>query len=134
VAPQEPVVVAGDEDLLHRAVFNITLNAVQAVPDGGEVRLEVSHLVAEQAPRVAPFVNGAVALRIADTGPGIPPDIRDRVFDPFFTTKAGGTGLGLPIVHRAIDAHRGAVFVDSGAQGTVFTILLPRSAPTGEVE
>ena len=132
VAPQEPVVVDGDEDLLHRAVFNIALNAVQAAPDGSEVRLEVSRLMSEQAPRVAPFTNGAIALRIADSGPGIPAEIRDRVFDPFFTTKPGGTGLGLPIVHRAIDAHRGAVFVDSGAQGTIFTILLPQSAPSGD--
>ena len=68
-----------------------------------------------------------VAVRITDSGPGIPPDIRDRVFDPFFTTKAGGTGLGLPIVHRAIEAHRGLVFVDSNGAGTRFTIVLPRT-------
>jgi two-component system sensor histidine kinase PilS (NtrC family) len=128
VAPREPLLVEGDEDLLHRAVFNIALNAVQAVPDEhGVVRIEVARLRADQVPRVAPFVQGAVALRVADNGPGIPADLRDRVFDPFFTTKAGGTGLGLPIVHRAIDAHRGAVFVDTGAQGTTFTILLPHS-------
>jgi two-component system sensor histidine kinase PilS (NtrC family) len=112
-------------------VFNIALNAVQAVPDpGGEVRIEVARLPADQVPHIAPFPHGAVALRIADNGPGIPEGIRDRVFDPFFTTKPGGTGLGLPIVHRAIDAHRGAVFVDSTPQGTYFTILLPHASST----
>lgn len=131
VAPHEPLLVEGDEDLLHRAVFNITLNAVQAVRDGGEVRIEAARLMAEQVPRVAAFAGGAIVLRVTDDGPGIPPDVRDRVFDPFFTTKPGGTGLGLPIVHRAIDAHRGAVLVDSTALGTIFTILLPHSSTAG---
>ncbi|MDQ3696913.1 MAG: ATP-binding protein, partial [Gemmatimonadota bacterium] len=131
VAPHDPLIVEGDEDLLHRAVFNIALNAVQAVREGGQVRIEVGKLSADQLPLVAPFASDAVTLRVTDDGPGIPPEIRDRVFDPFFTTKAGGTGLGLPIVHRAIDAHRGTVFVDSSAQGTYFTILLPQSVTAG---
>jgi signal transduction histidine kinase len=54
------------------------------------------------------------------------------MFDPFVTTKPGGTGLGLPIVHRAIEAHRGLVFVDSGSSGTRFTVLLPRRQPKSE--
>ena len=63
---------------------------------------------------------------MSDNGPGIPIELRERVFDPFFTTKPGGTGLGLPIVHRAIEAHRGFVFVDIESQGTRFTVLLPQ--------
>jgi two-component system sensor histidine kinase PilS (NtrC family) len=55
----------------------------------------------------------------------VPAEIRDRLFDPFFTTKPGGSGLGLAVVHRAIDAHRGHVLVDSNSSGTRFTILLP---------
>ncbi|MEJ7810577.1 MAG: ATP-binding protein [Gemmatimonadaceae bacterium] len=129
VAPHDPLVVDGDEDLLHRAVFNIALNAVQATPERGEVRVELSRLAADQLPRGTPFEHAAVALRITDTGPGIADDVRERVFDPFFTTKVGGTGLGLPIVHRAIDAHRGIVLVDSSARGTHFTILLPHPLP-----
>jgi signal transduction histidine kinase len=66
---------------------------------------------------------------VTDAGPGIPPEIRDRMFDPFFTTKPNGSGLGLAVVHRAIDAHRGLVFVDSGVRGTRFTVILPRSQP-----
>ena len=127
VIPTEPLIVEGDEDLLHRAIFNITLNAVQAAPiTDGRVTVEVSRLNAEQIPTGVPFEVSAVALRVSDNGPGIPIELRERVFDPFFTTKTGGTGLGLPIVHRAIEAHRGFVFMDSSPKGTRFTVLLPQ--------
>ncbi|MDQ2766101.1 MAG: ATP-binding protein [Gemmatimonadota bacterium] len=127
VVPTEPLIVEGDEDLLHRAIFNITLNAVQAAPaTHGRVTVEVSRLNAEQIPTGVPFEVSAVALRVSDNGPGIPIELRERVFDPFFTTKTGGTGLGLPIVHRAIEAHRGFVFMDSSPKGTRFTVLLPQ--------
>jgi two-component system, NtrC family, sensor histidine kinase PilS len=127
VMPTEPLLVEGDEDLLHRAIFNITLNAVQAAPvNTGRVTVEVSRLNVEQIPTGVPFEVSAIALRVSDNGPGIPIELRERVFDPFFTTKTGGTGLGLPIVHRAIEAHRGFVFMDSSPKGTRFTVLLPQ--------
>jgi two-component system sensor histidine kinase PilS (NtrC family) len=127
VVPTEPLLVEGDEDLLHRAIFNITLNAVQAAPaTSGCVTVELSRLDVEQIPTGVPFEVSAVALRVSDNGPGIPIELRERVFDPFFTTKTGGTGLGLPIVHRAIEAHRGFVFMDSSSKGTRFTVLLPQ--------
>ena len=127
VIPTEPLLVEGDEDLLHRAIFNITLNAVQAAPaTNGRVTVELSRLNAEQIPTGVPFEVSAVALRVSDNGAGIPIELRERVFDPFFTTKSGGTGLGLPIVHRAIEAHRGFVFMDSSPKGTRFTVLLPQ--------
>ena len=127
VIPTEPLLVEGDEDLLHRAIFNITLNAVQAAPaNSGRVTVEVSRLNVEQIPTGVPFEVSAIALRVSDNGPGIPIELRERVFDPFFTTKTGGTGLGLPIVHRAIEAHRGFVFMDSSPMGTRFTVLLPQ--------
>ena len=122
-----PLIVEGDEDLLHRAVFNLTLNAVQASPPDGEVRLEAMILDGEQTPMGAGFEAGSVAIRVSDDGPGIPPDIRERLFDPFFTTKPGGSGLGLAVVHRAIEAHRGLVFFDSAGRGTRFTVILPRT-------
>jgi two-component system sensor histidine kinase PilS (NtrC family) len=125
--PDEPVLIEGDEDLLHRAVFNVVLNAIQASPRDGTVSVVLSELSADQLPRGVLFPEDAIALHVQDEGPGIPADLRDRVFDPFFTTKAGGTGLGLPIVHRAVDAHRGVVFVDSSVRGTRFSVLLPRS-------
>ncbi|HSU93297.1 MAG TPA: ATP-binding protein [Gemmatimonadaceae bacterium] len=127
VTPTEPLLVEGDEDLLHRAIFNITLNAVQAAPaSSGRVTVELSRLNLEQIPTGVPFEVSAVSLRVSDNGPGIPIELRERVFDPFFTTKTGGTGLGLPIVHRAIEAHRGFVFMDSSSKGTRFTVLLPQ--------
>jgi two-component system sensor histidine kinase PilS (NtrC family) len=73
------------------------------------------------------FDGDALALRVSDTGPGIPAEIRDRLFDPFFTTKTNGSGLGLAVVHRAIEAHRGIVFVDTNSRGTRFTVVLPKS-------
>ncbi|HEV7990412.1 MAG TPA: ATP-binding protein [Gemmatimonadaceae bacterium] len=119
-------IVVGDDDLLHRAVLNLLLNAIQASPDDGEVRIEVDTATPEQLGGTR-YDHGAVALSVIDAGPGIPADIRDRLFDPFFTTKPGGTGLGLAVVHRAIDAHRGLVFLDTGPGGTRFTVVLPRA-------
>lgn len=130
LAPETPVIIEGDEDLLHRAVFNLALNAVQAAPPGGEVRIEVQALTTTQLPtgvNVEAFDAGAVALRVSDDGPGIPTEVRDRLFEPFITTKPGGTGLGLSVVHRAIEVHRGLVLVDTGGEtvGTRVTVLLP---------
>jgi two-component system sensor histidine kinase PilS (NtrC family) len=122
------VTVDGDEDLLHRAVFNLALNAVQAAPPGGEVRIEAMPATADHVPSGMGIDSArAVAIRVSDTGAGIPAEIRDRLFDPFFTTKPGGSGLGLAVVHRAIEAHCGYVLVDSSPRGTRFTVVLPRS-------
>jgi two-component system sensor histidine kinase PilS (NtrC family) len=119
--------VEGDDDLLHRAVFNLLLNAMQASPAGREVTLTVGPARPDQLDVGNTFTHGGVALSVVDAGPGIPAEIRDRLFDPFFTTKVGGSGLGLAVVQRAIDAHRGLVFLDTGSSGTCFTIVLPRA-------
>ena len=118
-------IIDGDEDLLHRAVFNLVLNAIQASPADGEVVVEVFEASADQVGTSTTFANGAAAISVTDAGEGIAPGIRDRLFDPFFTTKPNGSGLGLAVVHRAIDAHRGLVLLDSGTSGTRFTIVLP---------
>jgi two-component system sensor histidine kinase PilS (NtrC family) len=126
----DDVQIEGDEDLLHRAVFNLALNAVQASPASSEVRVEVAHGCFDPLPAGIAFEGDAVSLRVSDAGPGIPAGIRDRMFDPFFTTKANGSGLGLAVVHRAIEAHRGLVFVDNGLRGgTRFTVILPTAQP-----
>jgi two-component system sensor histidine kinase PilS (NtrC family) len=126
---QEPaagrIPLDGDEDMLHRAVFNLALNAVQAAPPGSEVRIEVARGALDPIPTGIRFDPDSVSLRVSDAGPGIPADVRDRMFDPFFTTKPNGTGLGLAVVHRAIEAHRGLVLVDSNPRGTRFTVILP---------
>jgi len=71
-------------------------------------------------------VDSVCRIDVADTGPGIPPDIRDRIFVPFFTTKSRGTGLGLPTARRLVDAHGGRIAFDCPrGGGTVVTIELP---------
>lgn len=132
--PSTPLVVVGDDDLLHRAIFNLLLNAVQASPPGGEVRVEAVELAHHQLPPQAEhFSRGAIMLRIADQGRGIPDSIKDRLFEPFVTTKAGGSGLGLSIVHRAVEAHHGFILVDSQDQhaGTRFSVILPKLGADG---
>lgn len=135
------LVVDGDEDVIHRAVFNLLLNAVQASPENAEVRVEVTPGSFDPLPVGVSYDSGTVALRVSDEGSGIALEIRERMFDPFFTTKPGGNGLGLAVVQRAVEAHRGLVFVDSATRGarssgappvsagTRFTIVLPRTQP-----
>jgi len=132
-APTQPFFIEADEDLLHRAIFNLALNAVQAAPSNGHVAVDLVPLSEDEVPAGASFDRGAVAVRVTDDGPGIPAEIRTRMFDPFVTTKDGGSGLGLPVVHRAVEAHRGLVLVDSSSHGTRFTMLLP-IAQTGSTE
>jgi two-component system, NtrC family, sensor histidine kinase PilS len=126
----DSVNIEGDADLLHRAVFNLALNAVQASPPHAEVRVEVARGCFDPLPAGIAFEGEAVSVRVTDAGSGIPAGIRDRMFDPFFTTKANGNGLGLAVVHRAIEAHSGLVFVDNGLRGgTRFTVILPTAQP-----
>jgi signal transduction histidine kinase len=94
--------------------MNLLLNALQAAPAGGWVRVEAS----DDGERVE--------LAIEDSGPGIPDELRRRVFEPFFTTKAGGSGLGLPLVHSIVEQHGGAIALGRGEGGGArFTITLP---------
>ena len=129
VAPGLPS-VEGDEDLLHRAVFNLVLNAVQAVGPEGHVFIEVDRYrpTGEHGAASAMLTGELLTVSVTDDGPGVPPELKDRLFEPFVTGKAGGTGLGLPVVHRAVEAHRGVVLVDSLPRGTRFTMLLPTAS------
>jgi two-component system, NtrC family, sensor histidine kinase PilS len=119
----------GDDDLLHRAIFNLLLNGVQAVGSSGTVSLTIAPASREDVERATVSSDEAttdwLAIRVHDDGPGIDSSVRDRLFDPFVTTRVGGSGLGLPLVHRAAEAHGGLVSVDSDALGTCFTLLLP---------
>jgi len=126
--PDRPLPVDGNADVLHGAIFNLLLNAVQASPQGGVVLVEAEELSSRQTPvgDVA-FLRGSVAIRVSDQGPGVPEALAERVFDPFFTTKKTGSGLGLAIVQRAVTAHGGHVVGSSTDGGARFTVLLPRS-------
>jgi two-component system sensor histidine kinase PilS (NtrC family) len=130
----EGAVLDGDEDLLHRVVANLVLNAVQAARGQQvHVTVRVSGIPLAELPNGADFER-AVRLQVEDDGPGIPDDIRERIFEPFVSGRPGGSGLGLAIVQRAVDVHRGLVFVDSKLRaGTTFTILLPATALAEEL-
>ena len=132
--PDQPAPLDGDEDLLHRAVFNLVLNACQAVGDRGHVEVTLRRVERGDQPSGLPVTAPAYAIEVRDDGPGIAPDILDRLFEPFATTKPGGSGLGLAVVHRAIEAHRGVVLVDSDRAGTRFTVYLPAAGdPAGAI-
>jgi PAS domain S-box-containing protein len=103
-----------DPHLMHRVLANLILNAVQAMPDGGTVTVSAS------------ADDGSVAISVRDTGIGIPNDAKDKLFKPLFTGKAKGTGLGLAVVKRIVEAHAGQITVESEVgKGSTFTINLP---------
>jgi signal transduction histidine kinase len=104
-----------DPDQTYQVVLNLLVNAVQALPHGGHIWL-----------RTLGEAHGTVGFEVADDGPGVPREIRDRLFRPFVTGRAEGTGLGLAFVERVVKAHRGSVSMRSGAdRGTVFEVRLP---------
>jgi len=120
-----PTPMEGDEDLLHRVVTNLVLNAVQAAGPKAAVKVRTGRAAANDLPGGA-GIDNPVALRVSDNGPGIPDDLQNRLFEPFSTGRVGGTGLGLAIVQRAVEAHRGLVLVDTKAGGgTTFTVYFP---------
>lgn len=116
--------VPGDVDLLHRAFFNLILNAAQFAGAQGCVRTE---LVASEdcTPPPGTPLKRPVCLMVSDSGPGVSEDDLPRIFDPFYTNREGGSGLGLALVHRAVEAHGGAVLVDRASEGGArFSIYL----------
>jgi len=92
-------------------------NAIQAMPSGGDLKIALSGVAGD-----------AIKLTVADSGRGIPEEMRERIFDPFFSVKdqAKGVGLGLSISHSIVEAHHGRILVDSApGKGSTFTVLLP---------
>jgi two-component system sensor histidine kinase PilS (NtrC family) len=129
--PSGPVHVVGDADLLHRALFNLILNGAQSAGPGGRVTVSLADDRDHPRPR-GTDIEHPVRLTVSDSGPGIEADVVTRIFDPFFTTKPKGSGLGLAVVHRAVEAHQGATFVDRAPEGGAqFVIFLP-AAPASE--
>jgi signal transduction histidine kinase len=103
-------------DRIHQVFLNLVLNAIEAMPDGGSLRVRTE--VIEDPP--------GVLVSFADTGPGIPPDVRARLFAPFYTTKSEGVGLGLYISHTIVREHGGDIEVESEVgNGATFTVRLP---------
>jgi len=122
--------IQGDGGLLQQALLNIILNALDAMPDKGVLKIETSwqqEIINQEQITVSciPDTN-LITIKISDNGPGIKKEHLETIFNPFFTTKSQGTGLGLAITHRIIEQHNGTIFVNSNVgNGTVFTISLP---------
>jgi PAS domain S-box-containing protein len=113
-----------DEMLMRQAMSNLFLNALEAMPHGGELRV-AARVSDQEADRVSGKA-GEVIVEISDTGIGIPKDKLDKIFLPFFTTKEKGTGMGLALVHKIILSHNGRIEVESAeGRGTTFRIYLP---------
>ncbi len=106
-----------DERMIRQVLLNLVLNGMQAMPRGGTLRIRAA---VEQGQR--PMVR----IEFSDEGTGVPPELAPRIFQPFFTTKAAGTGLGLAVVKRFVEAHRGTItFQSRQGEGTTFTLRLP---------
>ncbi len=135
-----PVAFECDAGMMHRALVNVLRNAGEANRAAGRSVVRVSAACGAVDPADPDPVPGAV-LRVRDEGDGVAPGVIERMFNPFFTTRAAGTGLGLPIVHRIIDAHAGRVVVmnnsdsEPGAVGATVEFRLPLRAarPSAEV-
>jgi signal transduction histidine kinase len=114
---------------MQQAITNLVVNARDAMPDGGELRVELKRLtVADDARPPVPTMRPGewIAISVSDTGFGIPPENLPRIFEPFFTTKEKGTGLGLAQVYGIVTQHGGFIDVKSEVgKGTTFTIYLP---------
>jgi signal transduction histidine kinase len=120
--------VAGDPDRLQQVLLNLLLNAIQAMPDGGSVRVETTEVTRQRPGLELSPEQAFVRIDVADSGPGIAEDVREKIFEPFFTTKEGkgGTGLGLAVCSGIVKEHDGWIEVDAGAHGgTVFRVFLP---------
>jgi PAS domain S-box-containing protein len=122
--PQLPKVEV-DKTQMHQVFLNLFLNAIQAMPNGGELRIEANPVISRSS---AGSQQNFIKVVISDSGRGIPPQIVHKIFDPFFTTKSKGIGLGLSITYQIIKKHGGTIKVDSQwEKGTSFVINLPET-------
>jgi two-component system sensor histidine kinase PilS (NtrC family) len=118
-----------------RTIFNLVLNAAQFAGPAGIVRVTLENQEECGGPPLGADVENPVCLRVSDSGPGVGPEEVARIFDPFFTNRVGGSGLGLAVVHRAVEAHKGTVLVGEGPDGGAeFRIFLPGTFQVEEVE
>ena len=109
-----------DASLLKQALLNLMLNAVQVLDGRQDGHLRVALSVGD----------GHIKVQVTDNGPGIEPDRLENIFRPYWSSRAGGTGLGLPVTRRIVEAHHGEINVDSTlGEGTSFEIVLPNTPP-----
>lgn len=136
---EQTIPVNLDKERFYRCLLNIALNGLEAMGDAGTLSIETNEV--DRPPSMglpAGFATGAgqkvLRISISDTGPGIPPEARDKIFTPFFTTKKSkGTGLGLAIAKQIVEEHNGLIHVSSEPpKGTTFRIFLPLAETAGE--
>jgi signal transduction histidine kinase len=109
-----PLAASVDPRLIKQTVLNLMINALQAMPEGGELILSASN------------ADGQAMIDVIDTGPGIPPDVVDKIFQAYYSTKKGGTGLGLAMARRIVEEHGGELSVHSDlGKGSDFRVTLP---------
>ena len=108
-----------DPGKIEQAVLNLVLNALEAMPGGGELIMG------------AEVDEGKLRVVVGDSGPGIPPEIQDHIFRPYFSTKGSGTGMGLALAEKLIRQHRGRLDFRTGPGGTTFSITLPMNGRDG---
>jgi len=130
-----PLMIEADHEQLHQLFLNLVCNALDTLPQGGSIR--ITAVQSEPMPgrsngrenqasadRTVPWIT----ITIADTGPGIPQDLGDRIFEPYVSTKDTGIGLGLAICRRIVQSHGGEIIASDAPQGgAVFTVRLPKS-------
>jgi len=124
--PDEPIPVLIDPEQIHQVMVNLLLNALDALPRGGTIQVNVREFVPSGNGTPAKSPERSLEIRVCDTGSGIAPRIRERLFEPFVSSKETGVGLGLSICKRLIEAHGGTIRGDNlPAGGAVFTFTLP---------
>ncbi len=120
--PAEPLSALVDAGLCEQVFTNLVLNALEAMPEGGTLKLTITPAESEG--------RQGVSIDIEDSGPGIPPELWEQIFNPFFTTKSNGVGLGLSIVSKIVDDHRGWLRVlNTTGKGACFRVFLPNAQP-----
>jgi signal transduction histidine kinase len=118
-SPEEEISILASEEALSEILSNLIVNAIEAQPDGGRVRIALAR------------TGDHLEIQLEDRGPGVSAELRSRIFQPFFTTKAAGTGLGLAIVARRVDEMGGTMSCESPigeGKGTRFRVMLPLAA------
>jgi signal transduction histidine kinase len=122
ITADRALVVEGHKGQLQQVILNLVINAMQAMPDGGEIKVEIT--------RETHRDGDTAAILITDTGTGIPKSLRQSIFDSFLSGRSDGSGLGLAIAKRILKSHRGDIaLVDSSRRGTTVRFWLPLAAP-----
>jgi len=123
--------IQGDHHQLCQLFTNLLINAYEALEGSGTVEVSAHEGLLEEEPHAGTgeqrTPTRTVVIDVADDGPGVPKDLKDRIFNAFFTTKPQGSGLGLAIVRKVVDAHDGRIDILSSGRGTHFRVTLPVS-------